>query len=56
MTALVTLGVLSLVGWGGLMKRFVEGLGHGHQSTLFPETLEEFVAEDNAIRLVEASK
>ena len=33
------------------MKRFVEGLGHGHQSTLFPETLEEFVAEDNAIRL-----
>ncbi len=38
------------------MKRFVEGLGHGHQSTLFPETLEEFVAEDNAIRLIEASK
>jgi transposase len=35
------------------MKRFVEGLERG-QSTLFPETLEDFVAEDNAVRVIEA--
>ena len=35
------------------MKRFIEGL-HRSQSTLFPETLEDFVAEDNAVRVIEA--
>ncbi len=35
------------------MKRFVEGLDRG-QRTLFPETLEDFVAEDNAVRVIEA--
>ncbi len=35
------------------MKRFVEGLDRG-QSTLFHETLEDFVAEDNAVRVIEA--
>ena len=35
------------------MKRFVEGLDCG-QSTLFPETLDDFVAEDNAARVIEA--
>ena len=35
------------------MKRFVEGLGRG-QSTLFPETLDDFVDEDNPVRVVEA--
>ncbi len=35
------------------MTRFVEGLDRG-QSTLFPETLEDFVAEDNAVRVIEA--
>jgi len=35
------------------MKRFVEGLHRG-QSTLFPETLEDFVADDNAVRVIEA--
>jgi len=35
------------------MKRFVEGLDRG-QSTLFPETLEDFVGEDNPVRVVEA--
>jgi transposase len=35
------------------MKRFVEGLDRG-QITLFPETLEDFVAEDNAVRVIEA--
>ena len=35
------------------MKRFVEGLDRG-QSTLFPETLEDLVAEDNAVRVIEA--
>ena len=35
------------------MKRFVEGLDRG-QSTLFPETLEDFVAYDNPVRVIEA--
>ena len=35
------------------MKRFVEGLDRG-QSTIFPETLDDFVAEDNGVRVVEA--
>ncbi len=34
------------------MKRFVEGLDRG-QSTLFPETLEDFVAEENAVRVID---
>ena len=35
------------------MKRFIEGLDRD-QSTLFPETLEDFVAEDNPVRVIEA--
>jgi len=35
------------------MKRFVEGLDRG-QNTFFPETLEDFVVEDNAVRVIEA--
>ena len=35
------------------MKRFIEGENR-HQSTLFPESLEDYIAEDNAIRIVEA--
>jgi transposase len=35
------------------MKRFVEGLDRS-QSSLFPETLEDYVAEDNAVRAIEA--
>jgi transposase len=35
------------------MKRFVEGLDRV-QSTLFPETLDDFVAEDNPVRVIEA--
>ena len=35
------------------MKRFIEGLDRG-QGTLFPETLDDFVAEDNAVRVIEA--
>ena len=35
------------------MRRFVEGLDRG-QSTLFPETLEDFVEEDNPVRVIEA--
>ncbi len=35
------------------MKRFVEALDRG-QSTLFPETLEDFVADDNPVRVIEA--
>jgi transposase len=36
-----------------MMKRFIEGLDRG-QSTLFPETLEDFVADDNPVRVIEA--
>ena len=35
------------------MKRFVEALERS-QSTLFPETLEDFVTEDNTVRVIEA--
>jgi len=35
------------------MKRFVEGLDRG-QSTLFPETLEDFVENDNPVRVIAA--
>jgi transposase len=35
------------------MKRFVEGLDR-NQATLFPESLEDWVAEDNAVRVIEA--
>jgi hypothetical protein len=34
-----------------LMKRFVEGLDRG-QETLFPETLDDFVGEDNGVRVI----
>ena len=35
------------------MKRFVEGLDRG-QSTLFPEYLEDWIDEENAVRVIEA--
>jgi len=35
------------------MKRFVEGLDRG-QETLFPETLDDFVDEENPVRVIEA--
>ena len=35
------------------MKRFVEG-DDRYQSTLFPETLDDYVAEENQIRVIEA--
>ena len=35
------------------MKRFIEGENRS-QSTLFPESLEDYIAEDNAIRVVDA--
>jgi len=34
------------------MKRFVEG-GDRSQSTLFPERLDDYVAEDNPVRAIE---
>jgi len=34
------------------MKRFIEGQDRS-QSTLFPETLEDYIAEDNPVRVVE---
>ena len=35
------------------MRRFVEGIDRG-QATLFPECLEDWIDEDNPIRLVDA--
>ena len=35
------------------MKRFVEGENR-NQSTLFPEILEDYVAEDNPVRVIDA--
>jgi transposase len=35
------------------MKRFIEGENR-YQSTLFPESLEDYIAQDNAIRMVDA--
>ena len=34
------------------MKRFVEGMDRG-QSTLFPECLEDWICEDNPVRVIE---
>lgn len=35
------------------MGRFIEGQDR-HQQTLLPESLDEFVAEDNAVRVIDA--
>ena len=34
------------------MRRFVEGTGRG-QSTLFPECLEDWIGEDNPVRVID---
>lgn len=34
------------------MKRFIEGEDR-HQSTLFPERLDEYIAEDNPVRVID---
>ena len=34
------------------MKRFVEGVDRG-QSTLFPECLEDWIGEDNPVRVID---
>ena len=38
---------------GDRMKRFVEGTDRG-QSTLFPECLEDWIGEDNPVRVIDA--
>ena len=38
--------------WGDLMGRFVEGADRG-QSTLFPERLEDWIGEDNGVRVID---
>ena len=38
---------------GDRMKRFVDGVDRG-QSTLFPECLEDWINEDNPVRVVDA--
>ena len=35
------------------MRRFIEGMDCG-QSTLFPECLEDWIAEDNPVRVIDA--
>ncbi len=35
------------------MSRFIEG-EHRHQTTLFPELLDDYISEDNAVRVIEA--
>ena len=35
------------------MRRFIEGMDRG-QSTLFPECLEDWIAEDNPVRVIDA--
>ena len=37
---------------GVAMKRFVEGVDRS-QSTLFPERLDDYIAEDNPVRVIE---
>ncbi len=37
---------------GLLMSRFVEGENR-HQSTLFPELLDNYISEDNSVRLLD---
>ena len=34
------------------MRRFVEGMDRG-QSTLFPESLEDWICEDNPVRVID---
>jgi transposase len=34
------------------MKRFIEGVDRG-QGTLFPERLEDWIAEDNSVRVID---
>ena len=48
---------MSLRFFGGaeLRKRFVEGLDRG-RSTFFPETLENFFGEDNAVRVIDTKE
>jgi hypothetical protein len=38
---------------GDQMKRFVEGTDRG-QSTLFPECLDDWICEDNPVRVIDA--
>jgi hypothetical protein len=40
------------VAWGVSMKRFVEGEDRS-QSTLFPERLDDYIVEDNPVRVVD---
>ncbi len=44
--------ILSKDSRGSIMKRFVEGIDRD-QGTLFPETLEDFVADDNPVRVID---
>ncbi len=45
-------GYTSSTDGGGFMKRFVEGEDR-RQATLLPDSLEDYVTEDNPVRVVE---
>jgi transposase len=45
--------ILLCFGREGLMKRFVEGVDRG-QGTLFPERLDDYIGEDNPVRVIDA--
>ncbi len=50
---MILLGYESPVLWReGLGKRFVEGVDRG-QSTLFPERLEDWIRDDNPVRVID---
>ena len=38
--------------WGGEMKRFIEGESR-EQMTLMPAALEDYVSEDNPVRVID---
>ncbi len=50
---MILLGYDSPVLWREiLMKRFVEGVDRG-QSTLFPDRLEDWIGDDNTVRVID---
>ncbi len=50
---MILLGYDSPVLWReDLMKRFVEGVDRG-QSTLFPDRLEDWIGDDNPVRVID---
>ena len=45
-------GIINLSSWGVNMSRFIEGEDR-HQVTLFPESIDDYIAEDNPVRVID---